>query len=79
MKKINKKLTVTISLFILSGCVIGPGWYKERVSYDDTQNVLSKCKYDIGLARVKSNEKPELISDCMISQGYRYKNYSHTY
>ena len=79
MNKINKKTIITLFIFILSGCVVGPGWYKEGVNYDDTQNVLSKCKYDIGLALVSSNNKPELISDCMKSQGYRYKNHSHTY
>ncbi len=66
-------------MFILSGCVVGPGWYKEGVSYENSQDILAKCKYDIGIAKVNINEKPELIAECMKSQGYRYKNYSHTY
>ncbi len=59
-----------------SGCVVGPSWHKQGISYDDTENILAKCKYDIGLAKVNANEKPELIADCMKSQGYRFRNYS---
>ncbi|MDS0787626.1 hypothetical protein OSB94_05925 [Proteus vulgaris] len=77
--KINTKCFLFISMFILSGCVVGPGWYKEGVSYENSQDILAKCKYDIGIAKVNINEKPELIAECMKSQGYRYKNYSHTY
>lgn len=49
-------------MFILSGCVVGPGWYKEGVSYENSQDILAKCKYDIGIAKVNINEKPELIA-----------------
>ncbi|QIG05456.1 hypothetical protein GTK47_08935 [Proteus sp. ZN5] len=77
--KINIKYFLFISIFILNGCVVGPGWYKEGISYENSQNILAKCKYDIGIAKVSSNEKPELIAECMKSQGYRYKNYSHSY
>ncbi|MEQ4923439.1 hypothetical protein [Proteus hauseri] len=74
------KISILISsVLILSSCVVGPGWYKEGVPYDDAQNTLAKCKFDIGIAKVNSNEKTELIAECMKSQGYRYKNYSHSY
>ncbi len=79
MIKNNLKIIVTLSIFILYGCAIGPGRYKEGVNYDDTQNVLSKCKYDIGIALVSYTDRPELIAECMRSQGYRYKNYSHNH
>ncbi|HCH51293.1 MAG TPA: hypothetical protein DEV59_11490 [Proteus sp.] len=77
--KFFKIFTVILAVLILSGCVAGPGWYKEGVPYDDSQNTLAKCKFDIGIAKVNSNEKTELIAECMKSQGYRYKNYSHSY
>lgn len=77
--KINIKYTIYASVFLLCGCVVGPGWYKEGVNYEDSENVLEKCKYDIGIALVSSNERPELIAECMKSQGDRYKNYSHSY
>lgn len=68
-----------MQVFVLSGCVVGPGWYKEGVNHEDSQSILAKCKYDIGIALVSSNEKPELIAECMKSQGYRYKNDLHHY
>ncbi len=68
-----------IGILSLSGCVMGPGWYKEGISPSDTENILAKCRYDIGIAKVNANDKAELIADCMRYQGYRFRNYSQPY
>ena len=68
-----------ISALLVSGCVMGPGWYKEGISPSDTENILAKCRYDIGIAKVNANDKAELIADCMKYQGYRFRNYSQPY
>lgn len=47
-------------------------WHKAGVTHMDTQSVLAKCRYEIGLAKVNPAEKQAMLSDCMKSKGFRY-------
>lgn len=58
------------SLFI-SGCTSTPTWQKQGMSHYETQNTFAKCRYDMGLAKVNPNDKLDLLSECMLSNGYR--------
>ena len=63
---------IGIMLLSITACSSQPMWRKVGVSPFDIQNTLAKCRYDIGLAKISSQEKHEMTRDCMVSQGYRY-------
>ena len=72
MKKIYVAIT-SVTLLSLTACSTSqPMWRKAGVSPFDTQNILAKCRYDVGIAKITPQEKHEMIRDCMIAQGYRY-------
>lgn len=73
---------IAFTLFV-SGCTADPmyrvnmpiqqpTWQKAGISQDDTNNVIQKCHYDIGMANVSSEKENSLFSSCMQSKGYRY-------
>ena len=60
--------------FTLLGC-IQPAklqWHKKGISKFDTNTILAKCKYEVGINKVNPIAQIELIQNCMISQGFRW-------
>lgn len=75
-----------LMLAVLSGCATTPmTWQKQGVSAYDTQNQLSKCRYEVGmvgkqkfgfkdsLSKIGGDDQTQLVADCMMSQGFRYR------
>jgi hypothetical protein len=70
MKKTLIILSVVLSL---SGCAEAPPmWQKAGVMPFDMENVLAKCRYDIGLSKIDREDRGENVKNCMNAQGYRY-------
>ena len=68
---------------VLSGCTVDPmnrvvmptqqaTWQKAGITQDDTNSVIQKCRYDIGMANVSNEKENSLFNACMQSKGYRY-------
>ena len=74
--KISILTSIFASILILSGCSSAPKstWKKAGISQHDTHNAVQKCRYQIGIAKVKSERESSLFSSCMESEGYRYTN-----
>lgn len=70
--KLFQMITVSLMILGLTGCFSTATWNKSGVSAYNTNNQLSKCRYEIGLAKVSKEEKQELLSDCMRAEGFRY-------
>ena len=68
--------SILASTLILSACSSAPkpAWQKVGISQHDTHNAIQKCRYQIGIANVKSEREKSLLSSCMESEGYRYTN-----
>lgn len=64
---------LSFCILVLAGCGSTASWKKNGISRYDMQNTLAKCRYDVGLAKVNTNEKKSMENNCMISQGYRYR------
>lgn len=69
MKKIH--LCVVLITLVLTACA-SPTWNKSGVSQYETQNQLSQCRYEMGLAKVDQKEREVLLNQCMKSKGFRY-------
>ena len=74
--KISILTSILASILILSGCSSTPKstWKKVGISQHDTHNAIQKCRYQIGIAKVKSEREDSLFGSCMESEGYRYTN-----
>lgn len=40
---------------------------------DERDNLISKCRYQIGLNKIDEDERKEMLSDCMRAEGYRLR------
>lgn len=69
-----KILYMAVIASVLVACASpSPTWQRSGMSQHDVNNAISKCRYDVGLAKVEANEKNQLIRDCLQSQGFRYR------
>lgn len=51
-----------------------PHWARDNTSPEDTEQQLSRCRYDVGMnaANLESSRVNSLIDDCMKKEGYRW-------
>ncbi|SSY80774.1 hypothetical protein [Alysiella crassa] len=72
--KLNQLAVLTSVSLLLAACASGSyQWHKNGVSVHDTNNQISKCKYDIDMARDVSAEKAKaMLTNCMQKEGYRW-------
>ncbi len=81
--KFNLVSSIIAFILVISGCTTDPmyridmptqqpTWQKVGISQDDTNSVIQKCRYDIGMANVSSEKENSLFNSCMQSKGYRY-------
>lgn len=81
--KLSLLTSITAFILVISGCTTDPmyrvnmpaqqaTWQKAGISQDDTNSVIQKCRYDIGMANVSSEKENSLFISCMQSKGYRY-------
>lgn len=65
---------VVIASLLISSCSAPykPSWKQEGVSADMTFRDLSKCRYDVAVAKISRQEGSQVVIDCMHSKGYRY-------
>lgn len=64
---------ISAIVLIASSCAThSPTWKKQGVSYEDTTNALSECKYQVKLNKLPAAEQDEVIHHCMQAKGFRY-------
>lgn len=68
---VKKISLLALSVCALSACGSAPTWEKAGVTMDERDNTFSKCRYEIGIAKVDRDEREELLTDCMRAGGYR--------
>jgi len=66
--------SITLFIALTTGCAADPSWRKPGVSFNDAQNTLSECKYQVGLNKVPKSEQNDLIKECMKSKGFRWQS-----
>lgn len=59
---------------LLNACASGSyQWYKDGVSRHATNNQVSRCRYDIDMARDIAPDKAQvMLENCMQKEGYRW-------
>lgn len=71
----NKLKLLSLSLYVLlTACASThtPTWQKTGVDNFGRDNVLSQCKYEIGMNASLSPEKEQsLLTECMRKEGFR--------
>ncbi|MFC2991636.1 hypothetical protein [Halomonas tibetensis] len=50
-----------------------PTWQKEGVSAEETRNVYSECRYEIGMSDKTQAERQQLLNYCMERHGFRLR------
>lgn len=73
MKNLFIGFLAIFSIFISACSTSQPMWRKEGVTPYDTKNSFAKCRYEIGMAKISQDERAELVSHCMESNGFRYR------
>lgn len=66
-------LALTVVATVAACSSTKPQWFKAGVNEFDTANVESECKFQTGLAKVKSDQAEELVQHCMQAKGFRLK------
>jgi len=72
LKKTGLLATIAAAC-ILSACGSAPTWEKAGATMDERDNLISKCRYQIGLNKIDEDERKEMLSDCMRAEGYRLR------
>lgn len=77
MKTILVKLGLIASCVVLTACGGGSSatWQKQGVSLYDRDNMMNRCKYEIGMNSSVPDNSPKanaLFSQCMQKEGFRY-------
>lgn len=69
----NKLKLLGLSAYVLlTACTHTPTWQKTGVDNFGRDNVLSQCKYEIGMNASLSPEKKQyLLRECMRKEGFR--------
>lgn len=62
---------LTILLTLAACASIPPEWVKTGVGKEDTYTQLSECRYQVGLAKVASSEREQMVAHCMRGKGFR--------
>ncbi|TCM71038.1 hypothetical protein EC844_101319 [Acinetobacter calcoaceticus] len=71
--KNNVFLSLIIFTLFTTACSSSPPmWQKNNINSYETNSVLAKCRYDVGMAKFNQVEKIELVNDCMTAQGFRH-------
>lgn len=71
IKQMSILMAITMAL---TACASGSyQWYKNGVSEFDTDNQISRCRYDIEMAKNVSPEQGKrMLANCMQKEGYRW-------
>ncbi|WP_455233067.1 hypothetical protein [Geopseudomonas aromaticivorans] len=68
---LKKICLLSIAVGTLSACGSTPTWEKAGATMDERDNLISKCRYQIGINKVDEDEREALLSDCLRAEGYR--------
>jgi hypothetical protein len=70
---VQKRWAVVALACVLAGCASPKNWQKEEISYEGAKSALAECKYQIGLNKVPSGDREELVVHCMEGKGFRWR------
>lgn len=70
MSKLSALLILSL---IITACSSVPSWKKKGSNQEEAESALAMCQYQIGLAKIDVAVKEQMINNCMIGQGYRFK------
>lgn len=71
----KKLLALCVLPVLLVACAASPkfDWVKDSVTNHEKDNALAECGYQVKINKLSSSDQAEVITLCMRSKGYRYR------
>ncbi|WP_077928716.1 hypothetical protein [Wohlfahrtiimonas populi] len=68
-----KALILLMLSIAITACSSTPSWKKKGANSEDAESALAMCHYQINLAKIDGVIEDEMVKNCMVGQGYRFK------
>lgn len=68
-----KLLVLLMTTMFITACSSTPSWKKKGSDSEEAESALAMCHYQINLAKIDGLVQDQMVKNCMIGQGYRFK------